>query len=202
MNKLQVGITGGIGAGKSIICRVFQVLGVSVYDADTRARQLMEEDPQLVQQIKNLFGEESYTNGTLNRSYLAQQVFNDSHNIANLNQLVHPAVASDYRRWYQNQETGVPYVLREAALMIESGSYKDLDVLINVMAPLELRINRIEQRDPHRSRAQIQSIIDKQLSDEARLKHADYVIQNDEHQMVLPQVLRLHEIFLSQKIGG
>jgi dephospho-CoA kinase len=177
------------------------VLGVAVYDADSRARQLMVQDPLLVEQIKSLFGDQSYDQGVLNRKYLAQQVFNDSENVTSLNRVVHPAVAKDYSLWFQGQDNNVPYVLREAALMIESGSYKDLDVLITVVAPVEVRIRRIEKRDPHRSRQQIQAIIGKQLLDEERAKYAHHVIHNDDHQMVLPQVLSLHEIFLSQKVS-
>jgi len=195
---LQVGITGGIGAGKSIICKIFGVLGIPIYDADSKAKLLMQNNKELQQQIIKLFGPDSYTDGQLNRSYLAERVFNNSQNVKQLNQIVHPAVARDYGDWYSDQSQQTAYVVREAALMIESGSYRDLDSLITVEAPRSLRISRVQQRDPHRSKQQIEAIISKQLTDEQRLQYAHYVIQNDEMQLVVPQVLKLHQLFLGQ----
>ena len=198
MNKpLLVGVTGGIGAGKSVVCKIFSSLGIPVYDADSRAKVLMTEDPELVDEIKILFGEQSYVNGQLNRPFLAAQVFPNEENLKKLNGLVHPAVARDTRRWIQEHHEQ-PYLIKEAALMIESGSYQSLDLLIVVTAPEELRIQRVLQRDAHRSREQVLDILGNQLSEEDRLEKANEVIQNDEETMVLPQVLELDRKFRTQ----
>ena len=193
---LQIGITGGIGSGKSTVCKVFSLLGIPIYNADDRAKWLMSYDVHLIQQLKENFGEETYSsNGELNRSYLAQQVFNDSNRVHTLNQLVHPCVAKDYLAWVKENKNKTSYLIKEAALLYESGSYKGLDKVINVYAPIELRIQRVQQRDSHRTEKEIRSIIEKQLSEEERSKKADYVIYNDEQQFILSQVLELHHTF-------
>ncbi|MEI6409971.1 MAG: dephospho-CoA kinase, partial [Bacteroidota bacterium] len=144
-----VGITGGIGVGKSTVCRIFEALGIPVYDADYWAKWLITNDPALKQQIKELFGAEAYLpDGTYNRAFVASQVFSDKNKLAALNASVHPAVARHGAEWHQAQiERGCPYTLKEAALMIESGSYRQLDCLIVVTAPESLRIQRVMQRD-------------------------------------------------------
>ena len=193
---LQIGITGGIGSGKSIICRIFATLGAPIYDADARAKAIMNENEKLKTEIIQYFGEETYTNGKLNRSYLAGKVFSDADAVKKLNSLVHPKVAEDYLFWAQKWFTlGVPYVVREAALMIESNSHKQLDRLITVFAPESLRIQRVQKRDTQRSQAEIKAIIDKQISEEEKIKLANYVIYNDDKTPVLPQILALHENF-------
>lgn len=191
---LQIGITGGIGTGKSFVCKIFKHLNIPVYDADSRAKWLMANDPQLKKSIIEAFGEEAYNKDGLNRKYLASKVFNDSDNVSQLNSLVHPAVGRDYQQWVkENQDK--PYLLKEAALMFESGSYKQLDSVIYVHASKELRLKRIKQRDPHRSEEEIEAIIKKQLSAEEMKDRSDYVINNDEKEMLLPQILELHEKF-------
>lgn len=192
---LKIGVTGGIGAGKSVVSRIFNALGVPVYDADSRAKQVMVQDAVLVRQLKAHFGEETYTaDGSLNRTYLASEVFSDAEKLALLNSLVHPRVGLDFDKWLQ-QYPQVPYVIKEAALIFESGSYKSLDAVITVSAPEELRLRRTLIRDEHRSRKQIEEIIDKQLREDERLKRADYKIVNDDKTLVIPQVLRLHKKF-------
>lgn len=193
-NPLQIGITGGIGTGKSFVCKIFKHLNIPVYDADSRAKWLMANDAGLKESIIDAFGEESYTEGQLNRKYLANKVFNDSDNVSQLNKLVHPAVGRDYRQWVKESQNK-PYLLKEAALMFESGSYKHLDKVIYVHAPKELRLKRIKQRDPHRSEAEIAAIIKKQLGADEMQRRSDYTIYNDEQQMLLPQILELHEKF-------
>lgn len=196
---LKIGVTGGIGAGKSVACRIFATLGIPVYDADSRAKELMIEDQTLVGQIKGHFGNESYAeDGSLNRSFLANEVFGDTQKLALLNSLVHPRVGLDFDKWLQ-QQNEVPYIVKEAALIFESFSYKKLDAVVAVSAPEELRIRRTIIRDEHRNRKQIEDIIAKQLPEEERLKRAQYTLINDDNHMLIPQVLRLHKIFASKK---
>jgi dephospho-CoA kinase len=190
----KIGITGGIGSGKSIICRVFKVLGVPVYDADSRAKLLTVNDPEIIQGMKEIFGEDVYQNGELNRKMVAEKVFPQPDLLARVNALIHPAVGRDFKNWLENQKA--PYVLKEAALIFESGSHAELDGVITVSAPAELRITRVLVRDSHRTRQDIKDIISRQMDDNARSEAADFEIINDDTQLVIPQVLRLHETFL------
>ncbi|GAB3331186.1 dephospho-CoA kinase [Hymenobacter humi] len=194
---LRIGITGGIGSGKSIASRLFHALGVPVYDADSRARWLMENDAQLRQQLSAAFGPETYdAAGRLNRPLLAGTVFNNPALLSQLNALVHPHVGTDFEQWATAQEqAGHPYVLKEAALLFEAGSYKQLDRIVTVFAPLAVRQARVLQRDSHRSLADVLAIMGKQLSEEEKIERADYVLTNDNVHPLLPQVLALHAIF-------
>ena len=194
---MEVGITGGIGAGKSMVCKIFSTLGIPIYDADSRARQLMEESQSLREGIRAAFGDNSYNQeGALNREYLANLVFSDSIKVQELNKLVHPEVAMDYLAWVDIWSSQAPYLVKEAALLIESGSYLKLDYLVTVTAPIDLRITRVLSRDPQRERKQIESIIERQLSDPKRVEISDFVLNNDEKQMLIPQVLQLHSKFI------
>lgn len=152
---LQIGITGGIGSGKSLICRVFSVLGIPVYQADERAKWLMNHHPALREAIRQHFGTATYhPDGTLNRSYLAAQVFNESDRVSQLNALVHPKVGEDYAEWVLANDH-FPYLLKEAALLYEANSYRLLHYTITVYAPIELRIRRVQRRDPQIGRAHV-----------------------------------------------
>lgn len=194
---IQIGITGGIGTGKSIVCKIFKVLKVPTYDADSRAKAVMTTDGILVEAIKKEFGTLSYkANGELNREYLSKEVFSDEAKLKKLNALVHPRVAIDYEAWL-SKHTGQPYVLKEAALLFESGSHKAMDKVLVVSAPLELRIQRVLSRDTHRNESQVRSIMANQLAEEEKSKRADYRIENDEKHSVLAQALHLHQQFLS-----
>lgn len=185
-----VGITGGIGSGKSTVCEVFKILGIPIYQADDRAKYLMQHDSELIANIKAEFGSEAYEGANLNRPYLAKVIFSDAEKTRKINALVHPAVGKDFQAWVKLQNS--PYVLKEAALMIESGSYKQLDLLINVFAPIDTRTRRIQKRDPQRSIDEIKAIIDKQVSEEKRRDLADIVINNDGNELIIPQVLAIH----------
>jgi len=197
MKSLKVGITGGIGSGKSLVCKIFAQLGAPVYDADSRARRLMTEDKILVDQIKAKFGEQSYAkNGELNRDYLSREVFNNSLRLEVLNSLVHPRVAVDSEHWMKENDNA-PYVIKEAALLFEAGSYKTLDKIIVVAAPEELRINRVINRDKSRRKEEVLKIIHSQMPEEEKIQRADFVIRNDESELVIPQVLKLHERFIN-----
>ena len=175
---LRVGITGGMGSGKTTACKFFQELGIPVYYADARAKWLMTQDEALVASIKEMFGSEAYfENGQLNRPYIAGIVFKDPERLGQLNALVHPAVARDGERWHQAQQE-VPFTLKEAALIFESGSYRQLDYVITVHAPLPLRIKRIMKRDGSTKEAVLDRI-SKQMQEEKKLHLADYLILND-----------------------
>ena len=194
---LRIGITGGIGSGKSIASRLFQALGVPVDDADTRARWVMENNGALRSELVAAFGSDTYdAAGRLNRPALASTVFNSPARLAQLNRLVHPHVGTDFERWATaQQQAGHAYVLKEAALLFEAGSYKQLDRIITVFAPLAVRAARVLRRDPHRSAADVAAIMAKQLSEEEKVQRADYVLVNDDARPLLPQALALHAEF-------
>ncbi len=190
---LRIGITGGIGSGKSTVARIFEVLGIPVYYADDAAKRIMNEDEELKEQIMAHFGRESYANGQLNRSYLASVVFNNQEKLALLNSLVHPATIRDGERWTLRQSS--PYTIKEAALLFESGSAASLHYVIGVSAPTPLRILRAMKRD-NISREEVQARMRQQIDESIKMRLCDYVIINDEQQPLLPQVLQLHEQLL------
>lgn len=190
----QVGITGGIGCGKSLVCKIFGSLGIPLYDADSRAKILMTTDRILVDQIKKEFGILSYhEDGSLNKEHL-RKAFNDPKELERLNQLVHPRVAVDYDLWVAKHDEH-KYVIKEAALLIESSANKVLDKIVVVSAPQWLRVKRVLKRDPYRTEKEIDQIISNQMDEALKLSKADYVIVNDESRLVIPQVLELHERF-------
>lgn len=189
----SVGITGGIGSGKTSVSQSFQVLGVPIYNSDQRAKALMVENESLIAQIKSVFGTKAYQNGKPNRSYLAQQVFSDVSKLEKLNTLVHPAVFQDYNEW--KQKITFPYHLKEAAILIESGSYRDCDEIILVTAPLEERIQRVIKRDETTKEA-VEDRISKQMSDEEKEAYCQYILINDNSSPLLDKILRLHQHFL------
>ena len=191
----KIGVTGGIGSGKSTVCRMFGMLGVPVYDSDARAKDLMTSDAVLVGEIKDTFGENSYSQGVLNREYLAARVFSDKKNLTRLNSLVHPAVMRDFHRWSESESGSSPgYVILESAIIIEAGLKGDLDFVITVSAPEDIRIARTMERDKS-CRTKVEARILNQISDAEREKHADFVIYNDDMQMVWTQVLELDRRF-------
>lgn len=190
---LKVGLTGGIGSGKSTVTGIFKVLGIPVFDADSVAKNIMNEDEGLKQQIIETFGEASYTNGILNRKYIANIVFNDAFKLEQLNALVHPVTIAAAETWMLRQTT--PYAVKEAALFFESGSAVGIDVMVGVFAPQALRIQRVMARDGV-SRQEVLTRIGRQIDDDIKRRLCDYVLVNDEQQMLLPQVLALHETLL------
>jgi len=193
---LKVGLTGGIGSGKSTVAELFTELKIPVYEADLHAKKLMTEDVKLRDAIIEIFGKEVYKKGVLNRKYLASIVFNDKGKLNRLNSLVHPAVRKDYLKWSENQTTH--YTIREAAILFESGSYKDCDVVILVTAPEDVRIQRVMDRDGS-SEADVKSRIDKQWKDEKKRKWAQYIINNDGSVPLDKQVLKIHKALLKLK---
>ena len=189
--KLKIGITGGIGSGKSTAAAIFEVLGIPVYYADSRAKWLMVHDEDLVASIKKLFGKQAYFDGgRLNRAHIAEIAFNNPEKLKKLNALVHPAVKLDYEQWHAQQKN-VPYTLKEAALLFESGSANELDAIIEVFAAQKIRINRVRQRDGL-TRKQVLSRIRNQMPEKEKRKLADYVLFNDGKKGLINQVLALH----------
>jgi dephospho-CoA kinase len=192
---LKIGITGGIGSGKTTVCKVFELLGVPVFYADDVAKSIMHTDPILKSGILDAFGQNSYTqSGELNRNYISSIVFNDKHELEKLNSLVHPAVFRAFDAWVLSQKEA-SYVIKEAALLYESDAYKMCDQSILVISPIETRISRVKARDGI-SAEDIQLRMNRQFSDEQKMKFADHILNNDEKQLLIPQIIQLHQQFL------
>lgn len=193
---LKIGITGNIGGGKTTVSKIFEILGIPVFYADEAAKKVMVEDTILVAALKKNFGTEAYfSDGTLNRKYIASIVFNNETQLTQLNAIVHPAVFRAFDTWL-GQVKNVPYVIKEAALLFESKSYKMCDYSIMVTAPLELRIQRVMKRDGL-TRAEVESRDAGQFPEEKKIQLADHVIYNNDNKLVIPQVLELHQKFLA-----
>jgi dephospho-CoA kinase len=190
---LKIGITGGIGSGKSTVAQLFKVLGIPVYSADDAAKRLMNEDEGLVKQVKLLFGETAYTNGQLNRKYIADIVFKNPAQLAQLNAIVHPVTLRDADEWMHKQTA--PYSIKEAAVLFESGAHEHLDYVIGVSAPAPLRMQRAMHRD-NISREEVIARMNKQIDEIIKMRLCDFIIYNDEQQLVIPQVLALHKKLL------
>ena len=187
---LLIGLTGGIGSGKTTVAGIFEVLGIPVYYADLEAKRIMNEDKHLRSQLTELFGKEIYVNGSLNRSQIAAIVFKDKEKLRQLNALVHPATIADSERWMKAQKS--PYALKEAALIFESGSNSKLDYVIGVYSPIEMRIKRVMERDSI-SAAEVERRMLNQMQEDYKMNLCDFVIFNDEQQLLIPQVTALHE---------
>ncbi len=192
--RKKVGLTGGMGSGKSIVARIFETLGIPVFNADTIAKKLMEEDPVVQQKIVQLFGEDAYHNGKLNRAFLAGIVFHDKKRLTQLNNIVHPATIAAAGVW-MNLQTA-PYMIKEAALIFEAGAEKNLDLVIGVSAPRVLRIKRVMERDLV-SKEQAESRMKNQMDETDKMNLCDHVIINDEKHLIIPQVLKIHQIIMN-----
>ncbi len=194
---LKIGITGGIGSGKTTVCKIFETLGVPVYYADDRAKGLMVNNAVLIRKIKALLGEGAYlADGSLNRAFVANKIFTDDALRLGLNALVHPAVHEDGQEWFKKQDKA-PYALYEAALLFESGGYKEFDHIIVVTAPEAVRIARVVNRDnttPEAVAARIKS----QMPEAEKVEKADYIIDNDGEHALLKQVIQLHRELLAK----
>lgn len=194
---LKIGITGGIGAGKSTVAGIFKVLGVPVFDADATAKNILNSDPVLREQVIAAFGSETYKNGLLDRKYLATLVFNNPDQLAKLNALVHPATIKAANTWAKHwEEQGSPYIVKEAALLFEAGTNVGLDFIIGVTAPKDLRITRVMARDSV-THEEVLNRMQHQLDDTIKMERCDIVIDNNEKALLIPQVLALHQQFIS-----
>jgi dephospho-CoA kinase len=190
---LKIGLTGGIGSGKSTVANIFKVLGIPVFDADTVAKDLMENNLVIREKLTNHFGPLVFDNGKLNRKWLANIVFKNPYELNILNAIVHPITLNAATDWFLKQEA--PYVIKEAALLFEAGAGVGLDFVIGIFAPQNIRIQRVMQRDGL-SRNEVLERIDRQLSDTIKMKLCDFVIVNDDQQMLTQQVLDLHNKFI------
>jgi dephospho-CoA kinase len=195
----KVGITGGIGSGKTTVCKIFEVLGIPVFYADTVAKQLMVNDLILMEGVRSTFGAESYSDaGILNNKHLAGIVFNNPQELEKLNALVHPAVFRAFDRWIDAVPAATPYILKEAALLFESESYKMCDTSILVTAPKQVKLDRVTLRDGV-TPEQVMARMDKQFTDEQKLLMAEHHVVNDESTSLIMQVLHLHRTFMNVK---
>jgi dephospho-CoA kinase len=195
-SPLRVGVTGGIGSGKTTVCRIFEELGIPVYFADERAKALMVNSKPLVKKIKALFGEQAYLpDGSLDRKLIAGLVFHDATLLHKLNAIVHPAVMKDGEKWH-NRQLKAPYTLKESAILFEIGSQGFYDKTILVFAPNELRLQRTMKRDGL-TREAVEARMSKQLDDKKKMQMADYVLINDGEQLLLPQIVALHRQLLA-----
>jgi len=192
---LKIGITGGIGSGKTTVAKVFEVLGIPVYYADEAAKEIMYKNEPLKQQLIFHFGKDTYVDGKLNRKHLSSIVFADKEKLELLNSLVHPVTIADAEQWFQQQQS--PYVLKEAALLFESGAAEGLDYIIGVTAPVAVRIKRVMDRDGVTA-DEVKRRMQNQIDETIKIRLCDFIIHNDEQQMILPQILKLHEELLSR----
>lgn len=192
--RIKLGVTGGIGSGKTSVCRVFSVLGIPLFSADQEARLIMENDKSIMLRINSIAGKDLYPGGSLDRMQLADIIFNNKILLEKVNTLVHPVVFDHYLKWERKQTT--PYTIMEAAILFESGASELVDRKLTVVAPVEERINRIIERN-QMTREQIQERIRNQWNDEARIKLSDYVIYNSDDEMIIPSVLKIHDDILN-----
>jgi dephospho-CoA kinase len=188
--RFKLGVTGGIGSGKTSVCRVFEVLRIPVFSADREAQGIMENDKEIIRSLNAITGKNLYVNGSLNRMELAAIIFNDRAMLEKVNSLVHPAVFNQFRVWTLKQTA--PYVIMEAAILFESGASKIIDRVATVVAPVEQRVNRVILRN-ELSGTQVMERMRNQMDDETRIKLSDYIINNSENEMIIPTILKIHE---------
>lgn len=194
---LRIGLTGGIGSGKTTVAKIFETLGIPVYYADDAAKRLMNENEDLRKKLINHFGEGIYNNRELNRQKLSEIVFGNDEKLNLLNSLVHPLTIADADEWMQQQTT--PYIIKEAALIFETDVWKYLDKVIGVSAPYELRMQRTMLRD-NRSALQVKAKMSKQMEEEEKMSRCDYIIYNNEKELLIPQVIALHEKLIAKNM--
>jgi dephospho-CoA kinase len=190
---MKLGITGGIGSGKTSVCRVFNLLGIPVFSADPDAKEIMDNDKGIIKRINSIAGKDLYISGSLDRMELAQLIFNDNSLLEKVNSLVHPVVFEHFRKW--DMEQTAPYVIMEAAILFESGASKLVDRIATVVAPMEERVERVIHRN-NLSREQVMERMRNQMDDDTRMKLSDYVIHNSETDMIIPAILQIHEDIL------
>lgn len=190
---LKLGVTGGIGSGKTSVCKVFTVLGIPVFSADRIARDIMDSDSDIIGKINTIAGRDLYSGGSLDRMALASLIFNDHALLEMVNALVHPVVFTRFASWEKNQTA--PYVIMEAAILFESGASKLVDKIATIATPEEERLSRVTLRS-RLSRSQVMERMKNQLDDESRIKLSDYVIYNSENDMIIPAILGIHEDIL------
>jgi dephospho-CoA kinase len=191
---MKIGVTGGIGSGKTTVCKVFNVLGIPVFFADAEATRIMNSDQNIIEKVKSIAGKEVYSGGELDRPKFAALIFNNQNLLREINKIVHPVVFDNFLSWMPG---GNPdYVILEAAILFESSGAGIVDKTILVIAPEEERINRVLKRN-NLTREQVLERIKNQMSDEEKIRLSDYVIDNSEHEMIIPAILKVHNEILS-----
>jgi dephospho-CoA kinase len=191
--RFKVGVTGGIGSGKSTVCRVFSVIGIPVFSADDEARVIMDSEEDVRKQVNQLAGSDMYKAGTLNRVEMARLIFNNREMLMGMNRIIHPVITRRFMKWKEKQDA--PYVIFEAAILFETGTSKLLDKVITVTAPVDERIERVVKRNSL-TREQVMERINNQSDDQVKISLSDYVISNCENDMIIPVILRIHEELL------
>ena len=190
---LKIGITGGMGSGKTTVAKIFSLLGVSIYNADNSSKFLLQNNAEVVAKVKAVFGRDAYQkDGAPNRPYLASQVFNNKEKLKSLEAILHPTVQLDFYNWVAQIDPSTPFILKEAALLFEANTYKDLDKIILIIAPLEKRISRIMKRD-NVSREEVMARINNQWSDEEKANLSHFIIHDDEEDLLTKKVLKLYQ---------
>ncbi len=190
MNPYLIGITGGIGSGKTTVSEIISHLGYKVYNSDARAHEIINENKLIKNKLTESFGSDLYEGSTLNKDYVSKLIFNEESAKLKINSIVHPEVINDFNNWVK--ENHVEKVLfKESALLFESSSYKGLDKVIYVYSDRKIRIERVKKRDPHRSRNEIEKIIQNQISSDEANKLTDYKLVNDQKKLLLPKVVKL-----------
>ena len=189
MKPKLIGITGGIGAGKSTVSTICKHLGFKVYNSDQRAKEIVSEDSIIKKKLISFFGNNIYKNGVLDRKFLSDKIFNDKSSLQQINSIIHPAVKKDFNSWVINN-SNEKILFKESALLLESGAYKELDKIILIVSDKNLRVSRVLNRDQKRSKKEIESIIDKQIEEAEAIKYADIVIDNNHKKMLLPSVIK------------
>jgi dephospho-CoA kinase len=193
---MKIGVTGGIGSGKSTVCRIFNILGIPVFSADDEAKKIMNSDEEVIEMVRKIAGKDVYSSGTLNRSELASIIFNDKMLLQEINQTVHPHVYSNFKAWAGS--VSAPYVVMESALLFESNATGLVDKIVTVTAPVEERVERVV-RGNNLTREQVVDRIKNQMDDEEKIRLSDYVIYNSERDMIIPAVLKIHQEILLKK---
>lgn len=191
---IKVGITGGIGSGKSTVCKIFESLGIPVYYADQQARSLSDHHPEIIKGVKHLFGDDIYTDDQLNRKKVGELVFVNKKLLNSLNQIIHPVVAQHFENWLKINAKA-PYIMKEAAILFESGAYKQVNKIITVSSPKELRLKRVMERD-RLSMEEVERRMLNQMDEEEKIKKSDFVINNNDIDLVVTQVLLVHKALL------
>jgi dephospho-CoA kinase len=194
-SKMKIGVTGGIGSGKTTVSRVFSSLGIPVFASDDEARKIMESNTSVIEKVNSIAGRDIYKGGNLNRLELAELIFNDRNLLEEINHVVHPVVRSNFDTWQRSQEAD--YVILETAILFESGSYKTVDRIITVIAPFEERIERVISRNKL-TREQIMERISNQSDDELKVARSDFIIDNSDNMLIIPQILTIHGEILKQ----
>ena len=189
MKPKLIGITGGIGAGKSTVSTICKHLGFKVYNSDQMAKEIVSEDSIIKKKLISFFGNNIYKNGVLDRKFLSDKIFNDKSSLQQINSIIHPAVKKDFNSWVINN-SNEKILFKESALLFESGAYKELDKIILIVSDKNLRVSRVLNRDQKRSKKEIESIIDKQIDEVDAIKYADIVIDNNHKKMLLPSVIQ------------